>query len=78
MNPEHQLNSEESIASLIAQIPPQYKGMKAEALQEIWADPNNIPVKVEEIPGERAKEIQRRKSIVEELKRIEGKYGSSL
>lgn len=45
-------------------IPPQYKGMNSEALEFIWADETNIPVRLDESEQDRSKEINRRKQIV--------------
>lgn len=58
----------------ISDIPRQYQGMKSDALQEIWAEPNNIQIRVEESEEERSLEINRRKMIVEELRRLENKF----
>lgn len=58
----------------ISDIPRQYQGMKSEALQEMWADPSNIQIKAGESDEERLKEINRRKMIVEELRRLENKF----
>lgn len=49
-------------------IPPQYKGMKSDALEIIWADQNNIPFRLDESEQKRSEEIQRRKRIVELLR----------
>ena len=58
----------------ISDIPRQYQGMKAEALQEIWADQNNIQIRVGESNEVRLQEISRRKMIVDELRRLENKF----
>jgi hypothetical protein len=58
----------------ISDIPPQYRGMTVEALQEIWSDPSNIPILVDQSPEDRQIEIERRKAVVEELQRLENKF----
>jgi hypothetical protein len=58
----------------IAGIPPQYRGMSAEALQEIWADPSNISIRVNETPEDRNREIARRAEVVKRVAELENKF----
>jgi hypothetical protein len=77
MNPEKQPLQESELPQptvSITDIPPQYRGMAAEALQEIWADPSNITIRIDDTPDSRRKEIERRTKIVEELRRLESKF----
>lgn len=46
-------------------VPVQYRGMSGEALEFIWADQNNIPLRLDQSENDRSREINRRKRIVE-------------
>ena len=58
----------------VKDIPPQYRGMSSEALQEIWANPENIPILVNESLDDRRAEIDRRQAVVDKLRDLEKRF----